>query len=294
MKEKERNPVSEYIEKISKIPVLSKKEERKLTKKIAKGDQNAKKKLVESNLRLAFSIASRYTRNWRNEVLDILDLIQEGNTGLFRAVEKFDWRKGYKFSVYASWWIKAAILKLLCDQARTIRMQVHVLLAVNRYTKEVNEILAKEHRTPTNQEIAEKIGLSAQTLFKYLKLFRDADAISIDSPLGTVNDRWDTNTLNDVIPDKETPNPEEFFQMRQLNEKTREMLLFLTPREEKVLRMRYGVGEKGVYSLQEVGNMFKVTREMIRQIEIKALKKLRTKFIVRDFSKQSFALSDYL
>jgi len=294
MKEKERNPVSEYIEKISKIPVLSKKEERKLTKKIAKGDQNAKKKLVESNLRLAFSIASRYTRNWRNEVLDILDLIQEGNTGLFRAVEKFDWRKGYKFSVYASWWIKAAILKLLCDQARTIRMQVHVLLAVNRYTKEVNEILAKEHRTPTNQEIAEKIGLSVQTLLKYLKLFREANTISIDSPLGTVSDRWDTNTLNDVIPDKETPNPEEFVRINQLNEKIRKMLLFLTPREEKVLRMRYGIGEKWDHTLREVGNLFEVTREDIRQIEVKALRKLNKKFVVGTFRGQNFVLNDYL
>ncbi|MBU2580012.1 sigma-70 family RNA polymerase sigma factor [Patescibacteria group bacterium] len=294
MKEKERNPVSEYAEKIRKIPVLSKKEELALAKKTARGNKEAKKKMIESNLKLAFSIASRYTRNWRNEVLDILDLIQEGNTGLFRAVEKFDWRKGYKFSVYASWWIKAAILKLLCEKSRTIRVQTHIILGVNRYIEEVNEILAKEHRTPTNQEIAEKIGLSVQTLLKYLKLFREANTISIDSPLGTVSDRWDTNTLNDVIPDKETPNPEEFVRINQLNEKIRKMLLFLTPREEKVLRMRYGIGEKWDHTLREVGNLFEVTREDIRQIEVKALRKLNKKFVVGTFRGQNFVLNDYL
>src|SRR3990172_232096 len=260
------DPVRMYLREIGKIPLLKPPEEISLAQKIEKGDRKAKKKLTESNLRLVVSIAKKYVMRG----LSLLDLIQEGNQGLIRAVEKYDWRKGYKFSTYATWWIRQAITRAIADQARTIRIPVHMVETINKLIRVQRQLMQQLGREPAAEEIAETMGeMTAIRVREILKIAQDTT--SLETPVGDEED----SMLGDFIADTSQPSPIEAASRELLKENIEEVLSSLTDREAKVLRMRFGLDGKNPMTLEEVGREFGVTRERIRQIEAKALRKLK-------------------
>ena len=254
-----------YLKEIGKISLLTLEEEQELSKKVAEGDEKAKKRLAESNLRLVVSIAKRYF----GRGLLFLDLIQEGNIGLMKAVEKFDYDKGYKFSTYATWWIRQAITRALADQARTIRVPVHMVETINKMARIERQMTLELNREPTDQELSKKMGLSVDKIAEIRKISQDP--VSLETPIGEEDD----SHLGDFLADERTMSPEEFATYEILKDELREVLDTLTVREKEVLELRFGLFDGSSHTLEEVGKQFKVTRERIRQIEAKALRKLR-------------------
>ena len=259
------DPVRMYLKEIGKVPLLTAEEEIELAKRMEQGDENAKRKLAEANLRLVVSIAKRYV----GRGMLFLDLIQEGNLGLIKAVEKFDYRKGYKFSTYATWWIRQAITRAIADQARTIRIPVHMVETINKLIRVSRQLLQEYGREPQPEEIAREMGISEEKVREIMKIAQEP--ISLETPIGEEED----SHLGDFIPDEDAPAPAEAAAFNLLKEQLMEVLDTLTPREEKVLRMRFGLDDGRARTLEEVGREFNVTRERIRQIEAKALRKLR-------------------
>ena len=259
------DPVRMYLKEIGQVKLLSAEEEVELAKRIAEGDQEAKNKLTEANLRLVVSIAKKYS----GRGLHILDLIQEGNTGLIRAVDKFDWTKGNKFSTYATWWIRQAITRAIADQARTIRVPVHMVEVINKATRCNRKLVQELGREPTVEEIAAELGLPVEKIIEANRTA--ADTLSLDTPVG---DEEDTS-IGSFVEDERTPGPADATSNAMLAEALKEILDTLTEREADVLRMRFGMYDGRTHTLEEVGQTFGVTRERIRQIENKAIRKLR-------------------
>ena len=259
-----------YLREIGKVKLLSSEEEVTLAKRIEKGDRLAKQRLTEANLRLVVSIAKKYVG--RSSSLSLLDLIQEGNLGLFRAVEKFDYRKGYKFSTYATWWIRQAITRALADQSRTIRIPVHMVETINKYTQASRRLVQELGREPFPEEIAAELGIETDRALHIQKISQET--ISLETSVGD-SDNEDTTVLGDFIPDEETNLPTQIASHTLLREQLKGALGDLTPRERKILSIRFGLEDGVTRTLEEVGHKFGVTRERIRQIEAKALEKLR-------------------
>ncbi|MBR0480078.1 RNA polymerase sigma factor RpoD [Candidatus Saccharibacteria bacterium] len=257
-----------YLREIGKIPLLTPEEEADLAKRIVKGDKAAKDKMVEANMRLVVSIAKRYG----GRGLDFLDLIQEGNTGLLRAVEKFDPDKGFKFSTYATWWVRQAITRAIADQARTIRIPVHMVETINKVLRTTRKLTAELNREPTNEEIAKELGLEPDKIDYVMRIKQDI--ASLDASVGREGDDEDS-VLGDFVEDEERDSPEESAANQILKEQLSEIIATLTDREQKIIRLRFGIGGGRPHTLEEVGAEFAVTRERIRQIEAKALSKLR-------------------
>ena len=257
-----------YLREIGKIPLLTPEEEADLADRIVKGDKKAKDKMVESNMRLVVSIAKRYG----GRGLDFLDLIQEGNTGLLRAVEKFDPAKGFKFSTYATWWVRQAITRAIADQARTIRIPVHMVETINKVLRTTRKLTTELNREPTNEEIAEELGLEPEKIDYVMRIKQDI--ASLDASVGREGDDEDS-VLGDFVEDEERDSPEDSEANQILTEQLSEIIATLTDREQKIIRLRFGIGGGRPHTLEEVGNEFDVTRERIRQIEAKALSKLR-------------------
>ena len=254
-----------YLKEIGKISLLTLEEEQELSKRVAAGDETAKNILAESNLRLVVSIAKRYV----GRGLLFLDLIQEGNIGLMKAVEKFDYDKGYKFSTYATWWIRQAITRALADQARTIRVPVHMVETINKMARIERQMTLELNREPTEQELSKKMGLSIEKIGEIKKISQDP--VSLETPIGEEDD----SHLGDFLADERTMSPEEYATYEILKDELKEVLDTLTVREKEVLELRFGLFDGSSHTLEEVGKQFKVTRERIRQIEAKALRKLR-------------------
>lgn len=271
------DPVRMYLKEIGKVDLLKGEEEIELAKKMAEGDQKAKRKLAEANLRLVVSIAKRYV----GRGMLFLDLIQEGNLGLIKAVEKFDHEKGYKFSTYATWWIRQAITRAIADQARTIRIPVHMVETINKLIRVSRQLLQEYGRDPIPEEIAEEMGLPVEKVRDIMKISQEP--VSLETPIGEEED----SHLGDFIPDDDVPPPSDSAAFTLLKEQLSGVLYTLTPREEKVLRLRFGLDDGRARTLEEVGKEFNVTRERIRQIEAKALRKLR-------HPSRSKKLKDYL
>ena len=271
------DPVRMYLKEIGKVPLLSAEEEIELAKRMEQGDENAKKRLAEANLRLVVSIAKRYV----GRGMLFLDLIQEGNLGLIKAVEKFDYRKGYKFSTYATWWIRQAITRAIADQARTIRIPVHMVETINKLIRVSRQLLQELGREPTPEEIAEEMDMPVDRVREILKISQEP--VSLETPIGEEED----SHLGDFIQDDNVPVPADAAAFTLLKEQLVEVLGTLTEREQKVLRLRFGLDDGRARTLEEVGNEFNVTRERIRQIEAKALRKLR-------HPSRSRKLKDYL
>ena len=271
------DPVRMYLKEIGKVPLLSAEEEIELAKRMENGDQEAKKRLAEANLRLVVSIAKRYV----GRGMLFLDLIQEGNLGLIKAVEKFDYRKGYKFSTYATWWIRQAITRAIADQARTIRIPVHMVETINKLIRVSRQLLQELGREPTPEEISVEMGMPVDRVREILKISQEP--VSLETPIGEEED----SHLGDFIQDDNVPVPAEAASFTLLREQLVEVLGTLTEREQKVLRLRFGLDDGRARTLEEVGKEFNVTRERIRQIEAKALRKLR-------HPSRSRKLKDYL
>jgi RNA polymerase sigma factor, sigma-70 family len=271
------DPVRMYLKEIGKVPLLSAEEEIDLAKLMEVGDEEAKKRLCEANLRLVVSIAKRYV----GRGMLFLDLIQEGNLGLIKAVDKFDWRKGYKFSTYATWWIRQAITRSIADQARTIRIPVHMVETINKLIRISRQLLQEYGREPTPEEIAAEMDISEEKVREILKIAQEP--VSLETPIGEEED----SHLGDFIPDDDVPAPAEAAAFSMLKEQLVEVLDTLTDREQKVLKLRFGLDDGRARTLEEVGRRFDVTRERIRQIEAKALRKLR-------HPSRSKKLKDYL
>ena len=271
------DPVRMYLKEIGKVPLLSSEEEMELAKQIEAGSQYAKKKLAEANLRLVVSIAKRYV----GRGMLFLDLIQEGNLGLIKAVEKFDFRKGFKFSTYATWWIRQAITRAIADQARTIRIPVHMVETINKWIRVQRQLLQELGRDPFPEEISKVMDLPVEKVREIQKIAQEP--VSLETPIGEEED----SHLGDFIPDDDAPAPAEAAAFTMLKEQLINVLDTLTPREEKVLRLRFGLDDGRARTLEEVGKEFNVTRERIRQIEAKALRKLR-------HPSRSKKLKDYL
>lgn len=259
------DPVRMYLREIGKIPLLTYEEELDLAKRILKGDEEAKQKLAESNLRLVVSIAKKYV----GRGMLFLDLIQEGNMGLIKAVEKFDYTKGYKFSTYATWWIRQAITRAIADQARTIRIPVHMVETINKLIRTSRHLLQKNGREPTPEEIAEEMEIPVEKVMEIQKIAQDP--VSLETPIGEEDD----SHLGDFIQDDDSPAPQDSAAYTMLKEQLNDVMGTLTSREAKVLRLRFGLEDGKARTLEEVGKEFNVTRERIRQIEAKALRKLR-------------------
>jgi RNA polymerase primary sigma factor len=271
------DPVRMYLKEIGKVPLLGSEQEIELAQKIEDGDQAAKKKLAEANLRLVVSIAKRYV----GRGMLFLDLIQEGNLGLIKAVEKFDYRKGYKFSTYATWWIRQAITRAIADQARTIRIPVHMVETINKLIRVSRQLLQELGREPQPEEVAKIMEMPVDKVREIMKIAQEP--VSLETPIGEEED----SHLGDFIPDDDAPAPAEAAAFTMLKEQLINVLDTLTPREEKVLRLRFGLDDGRARTLEEVGKEFNVTRERIRQIEAKALRKLR-------HPSRSKKLKDYL
>ena len=271
------DPVRMYLKEIGKVPLLSADEEIKLAQRMEEGDEAAKKKLAEANLRLVVSIAKRYV----GRGMLFLDLIQEGNLGLIKAVEKFDYRKGYKFSTYATWWIRQAITRAIADQARTIRIPVHMVETINKLIRVSRQLLQELGREPSPEEIAEEMDIPVERVREILKISQEP--VSLETPIGEEED----SHLGDFIQDENVPVPADAAAFTLLKEQLDEVLGTLTEREQKVLRLRFGLDDSRARTLEEVGKEFNVTRERIRQIEAKALRKLR-------HPSRSRKLKDYL
>ena len=271
------DPVRMYLKEIGKVPLLSAEEEIELAKKMEQGDENAKKRLAEANLRLVVSIAKRYV----GRGMLFLDLIQEGNLGLIKAVEKFDYRKGYKFSTYATWWIRQAITRAIADQARTIRIPVHMVETINKLIRVSRQLLQELGREPTPEEIAEEMDMPVDRVREILKISQEP--VSLETPIGEEED----SHLGDFIQDDNVPVPADAAAFTLLKEQLVEVLGTLTERDQKVLRLRFGLDDGRARTLEEVGKEFNVTRERIRQIEAKALRRLR-------HPSRSRKLKDYL
>ena len=259
------DPVRMYLKEIGKVPLLTAQEEIELAKRMEAGDEYAKQKLCEANLRLVVSIAKKYV----GRGMLFLDLIQEGNLGLIKAVDKFDWTKGYKFSTYATWWIRQAITRSIADQARTIRIPVHMVETINKLIRVSRQLLQEEGREPTHDEIAAEMGISVEKVREILKIAQEP--VSLETPIGEEED----SHLGDFIPDDDAPAPAEAAAFSMLKEQLVDVLGTLTEREQKVLKLRFGLEDGRARTLEEVGKKFDVTRERIRQIEAKALRKLR-------------------
>ena len=259
------DPVRMYLKEIGKVPLLSAEEEIELAKRMEQGDEEAKHRLSEANLRLVVSIAKRYV----GRGMLFLDLIQEGNLGLIKAVEKFDYRKGYKFSTYATWWIRQAITRAIADQARTIRIPVHMVETINKLIRVSRQLLQEYGREPLPEEIAAEMGIPEEKVREIIKIAQEP--VSLETPIGEEED----SHLGDFIPDDDAPAPAEAAAFTLLKEQLMSVLSTLTPREEMVLKLRFGLEDGRARTLEEVGREFKVTRERIRQIEAKALRKLR-------------------
>ena len=259
------DPVRMYLREIGRIPLLTYEEELDLAQKILEGDEDAKQKLAESNLRLVVSIAKKYV----GRGMLFLDLIQEGNMGLMKAVEKFDYTKGFKFSTYATWWIKQAITRAIADQARTIRIPVHMVETINKLIRTSRHLLQQLGREPTPEEIAAEMGIPVERVAEIQKIAQDP--VSLETPIGEEDD----SHLGDFIQDEESPAPHDAASYTMLREQLEEVMNTLTPREAKVLKLRFGLEDGKSRTLEEVGKEFNVTRERIRQIEAKALRKLR-------------------
>ena len=271
------DPVRMYLKEIGKIPLLKPHEEVEYAKRMAEGDEFAKQKLVEANLRLVVSIAKRYV----GRGMLFLDLIQEGNLGLIKAVEKFDYKKGYKFSTYATWWIRQAITRAIADQARTIRIPVHMVETINKLIRVSRQLLQELGRDPKPDEIAKEMNMTEEKVREIMKIAQDP--VSLETPIGEEED----SHLGDFIPDEDAPAPAEAAAFSMLKEQLVEVLDTLTDREQKVLKLRFGLDDGRSRTLEEVGKEFDVTRERIRQIEAKALRKLR-------HPSRSKKLKDYL
>lgn len=271
------DPVRMYLKEIGKIPLLGMEDEVELAKKMELGDPEARKRLAESNLRLVVSIAKRYV----GRGMQFLDLIQEGNLGLIKAVEKFDYTKGYKFSTYATWWIRQAITRAIADQARTIRIPVHMVETINRLVRTSRQLLQELGREPTTEEIAARLDLPVERVSEIMKMSQEP--VSLETPIGEEED----SHLGDFIQDDNVLVPQDAVAFTLLHEQLMEVLLTLTEREQKVLRLRFGLDDGRPRTLEEVGKQFNVTRERIRQIEAKALRKLR-------HPSRSKKLKDYL
>ncbi|WP_097026137.1 RNA polymerase sigma factor RpoD [Clostridium peptidivorans] len=271
------DPVRMYLKEIGKVPLLSSEEEMDLAQRIENGEQAAKKKLAEANLRLVVSIAKRYV----GRGMLFLDLIQEGNLGLIKAVEKFDYRKGFKFSTYATWWIRQAITRAIADQARTIRIPVHMVETINKLIRVSRQLLQELGREPIPEEVAKEMEMPVDKVREIMKIAQEP--VSLETPIGEEED----SHLGDFIPDDDAPAPAEAAAFTMLKEQLINVLDTLTPREEKVLRLRFGLDDGRARTLEEVGKEFNVTRERIRQIEAKALRKLR-------HPSRSKKLKDYL
>ena len=271
------DPVRMYLKEIGKVSLLTADEERELAIRMEQGDEEAKKKLCESNLRLVVSIAKRYL----NRGLSFLDLIQEGNLGLIKAVDKFDYTKGYKFSTYATWWIRQAITRSIADQARTIRIPVHMVETINKLIRISRQLLQEYGREPTSEEIAKEMGITVEKVREIKKISQDP--VSLETPIGEEED----SHLGDFIPDDAVPAPVDAAAYSMLKEQLMEVLDTLSDREKKVLMLRFGLEDGRPRTLEEVGKEFNVTRERIRQIEAKALRKLR-------HPSRSKKLKDYL
>ena len=257
-----------YLREIGKIPLLSLDEEAELAKKIVEGDKKAKDKMVEANMRLVVSIAKRYS----GRGLDFLDLIQEGNTGLLRAVEKFDPEKGFKFSTYATWWIRQAITRAIADQARTIRIPVHMVETINKVLRTTRKLTTELNREPTTEEIAKELDMEVEKIEYVMRIKQDI--ASLDASVGRDGDDEDS-VLGDFVEDEERISPEDSAATQILKEQLAKIISSLSDREQKIIKMRFGIGGERPHTLEEVGAEFSVTRERIRQIEAKALSKLR-------------------
>ncbi|HVO28587.1 MAG TPA: sigma-70 family RNA polymerase sigma factor [Candidatus Paceibacterota bacterium] len=259
--------VQMYLKEIGKTPLLSKDEERDLAKRAEKGDEDARQRLMKANLRLVVSIAKRYVN--RTPHLSILDLIQEGNIGLSRAVEKFDYRRGFKFSTYATWWIRQAITRALADQSRTVRIPVHMVETISKYTQIRRQLIQELGRDPLAEEIAAEMGIDVDKVRHIQKISQEV--LSIETPIGDEDD----STLSDFLPDEKNPTPSQLTARAMLRDLIKEIMIDLSEREQQILKMRFGLDDGISHTLEEVGKAFGVTRERIRQIEAKALEKIR-------------------
>ena len=271
------DPVRMYLKEIGKVPLLTAEEEIEIAKQLEAGDESAKQKLAEANLRLVVSIAKRYV----GRGMLFLDLIQEGNLGLIKAVEKFDYRKGFKFSTYATWWIRQAITRAIADQARTIRIPVHMVETIHKVSRTARQLLQENGREPTTDEIAKELGMTPDKVREIMKIAQDP--VSLETPIGEEED----SHLGDFVEDTDSPAPSETASYALLREQLLAVLSTLTPREADVLKLRFGLADGRQRTLEEVGRRFNITRERIRQIEAKALRKLR-------HPSRSKILKDYL
>lgn len=271
------DPVRMYLKEIGKIPLLTAERETYLAEQITLGNKEAKDELIEANLRLVVSIAKRHV----GKGMYFLDLIQEGNLGLIKAVEKFDYSKGYKFSTYATWWIRQAITRAIADQARTIRIPVHMVETIHKVSRTARQLLQEYGREPTTDEIAERLGMTAEKVREIMKIAQDP--VSLETPIGEEED----SHLGDFVEDNDSPAPSDSASYSLLREQLCNILRTLTPREEQVIKLRFGLEDGRPRTLEEVGKQFQITRERIRQIEAKALRKLR-------HPSRSKTLKDYL
>ncbi len=266
-----------YLKEIGKYPLLTSEEEKELAKKAAKGDMEARERLLKSNLRLVVSIAKKYLG--RSKGLTLLDLIQEGNIGLAKAVDRFDWRKGYKFSTFATWWIRQAISRALSDQARTIRLPVHIVESLYKLNKAKKKLATILDREPTPEELAGETGMSTNKVQKLLKYVKDV--IPLESPVGEGE-----SLLKELIPDTSFTTPEKTAASVALREQLKKAVQSLNPKERKVISLRYGLEDGIIHTLEEIGKLYGITRERVRQIEIKALEKLRESEIIKKIKEQ--------